>query len=67
MFLDCCQIAKALTEQCGHETFQISGFWADDGQTGRHRGASFSISGRYLRGIAQAFLFRSRVRFASDI
>jgi len=22
-----------LTEQCGHETFQISGFWADDGQT----------------------------------
>jgi len=24
---------RDLTEQCGHETFQISGFWADDGQT----------------------------------
>jgi len=23
----------SLTEQCGHKTFQISGFWADDGQT----------------------------------
>jgi hypothetical protein len=25
---------RDLTEQCGHETFQISGFWADYGQTG---------------------------------
>ncbi len=27
------QIANSLTEQCGHETFQISGFWADYGQS----------------------------------
>src|SRR6266851_703068 len=26
-------IANSLTEQCGHKTFQISGFWADYGQT----------------------------------
>jgi len=26
------QIANSLTEQCGHKTFQISGFWADYGQ-----------------------------------
>ena len=25
---------NSLTEQCGHETFQISGFWAAYGQTG---------------------------------
>jgi hypothetical protein len=25
-------IANALTEQCGHKTFQISGFWEDYGQ-----------------------------------
>ncbi len=25
-------IANSLTEQCGHKTFQISGFWADYGQ-----------------------------------
>ena len=24
---------RDLTEQCGHKTFQISGFWADYGQT----------------------------------
>src|SRR5207244_11155576 len=34
MILNLCQIANYLTEQCGHETFQISGFWADYGQTG---------------------------------
>ncbi|MDT7814056.1 MAG: hypothetical protein QOJ42_3972, partial [Acidobacteriaceae bacterium] len=28
-----CKIAESLTEQCGHKTFQISGFWADYGQT----------------------------------
>jgi hypothetical protein len=28
-----CQIANSLGEQCGHETFQISGFWVDYGQT----------------------------------
>jgi hypothetical protein len=33
MLLNLCQIANSLTEQCEHETFQISGFWADDGQT----------------------------------
>jgi len=33
MLLNLCQIANSLTEQCGHETFQISGFWADYGQT----------------------------------
>jgi hypothetical protein len=27
-----CQIANSLTEQCGHKTFQISGFWADYGK-----------------------------------
>src|SRR4030081_1897312 len=27
------QIAFSLTEQCGHKTFQISGFWADYGQS----------------------------------
>jgi hypothetical protein len=27
-----CQIADSLTEQCGHKTFQISGFWADYGK-----------------------------------
>jgi hypothetical protein len=26
------QIANSLTEQCGHKTFQIFGFWADYGQ-----------------------------------
>jgi len=30
-FLRWGQIANSLTEQCGHETFQISGFWADYG------------------------------------
>jgi hypothetical protein len=29
--LDLRQIAEALTEQCGHKTFQTSWFWADDG------------------------------------
>ena len=28
------QIANSLTEQCGHKTFQISGFWAVNRQTG---------------------------------
>jgi hypothetical protein len=27
-----CQIANSLTE-CGHETFKISEFWANDGQS----------------------------------
>jgi hypothetical protein len=26
-------IANSPTEQCGHNTFQISGFWADYGQS----------------------------------
>jgi hypothetical protein len=30
------QVADALTEQCGHKTFQISWFWADNGQTGQN-------------------------------
>jgi hypothetical protein len=30
------QIANSLTEQCGHKTFQISGFWADYGQPGSY-------------------------------
>jgi hypothetical protein len=30
------QIANSLTEQCGHKSFQISGFWPDDGQTGQN-------------------------------
>jgi hypothetical protein len=28
------EIANSLTEQCGHKTFQISGFWADYGLLG---------------------------------
>jgi hypothetical protein len=28
---------RDLTEQCGHKTFQISGFWADYGQTTPYR------------------------------
>jgi hypothetical protein len=36
MLLDSRIIANSLTEQCGNETFQISGFWADDGQTGSY-------------------------------
>src|SRR5437899_3967239 len=36
MLLNLCQIASSLTEQCGHETFQISGFWADYRQTAPH-------------------------------
>jgi hypothetical protein len=31
-----CQIANSLTEQSGHKTFQISGFWADDGLSGSY-------------------------------
>jgi hypothetical protein len=27
---------RDLTEQCGHKTFQISGFWADYGQSGNN-------------------------------
>ena len=27
-------IANSLTEKCGHKTFQVSGFWADYGQSG---------------------------------
>jgi hypothetical protein len=33
MLLNLCQIANSLTEQCGHEPFEISGFWADYGQS----------------------------------
>ena len=36
MLLNLCQIANSLTEQCEHETFQISGFWADDGLPGNN-------------------------------
>ena len=36
-----CIIANSLTEQCGHKTFQISGFWAVDGQT-----APYPVVGR---------------------
>jgi hypothetical protein len=28
-----CIIANSLTEQCGHKTLQICGFWASHGQT----------------------------------
>ncbi len=34
--LDECQIANSLTEQSGHKTFQISGFWADYRQFGSY-------------------------------
>jgi hypothetical protein len=36
MLLNLSQIANSLTEQCEHETFQISGFWADDGLPGNN-------------------------------
>jgi hypothetical protein len=32
LILDEREIAEALTERCGHKTFQISWFWAYDGQ-----------------------------------